>query len=331
MQEKYNFRKDILVINTSLLAMPVYIDMFRRKKLLSLSIPDSFLQYPESDVTYFLKNEKVLAAKKTIPLNQFLKIIYGKKYPFTPGENGTSNYSSYPYSSASITFRIFPKNAPDTGIKKTTSFELNESYYLINDIALFDIVLNNISKHPVYFTSTKNPFEKKLMQQGIVYKLILQDLSRQILNNMEVKALEKFIVEKYIPVLSNDGDLISFDGDDTFFNLYYCIFNYYLEKKDTVNFKKWLYKLDAACPKINATQIKSAKSLAYYFIEAEEISKGLAIAKQYIQWLYWVYTDPGSLTGFYFRETYIDELTKLKDYLASKNLAISLLDNLLKE
>jgi len=328
-QEKYDFRKDVLVINNSLLGLPVYIDMFKRKKMLSLSIPDSFLRYPENDVIYFSKDKKTGDVKKTVSLNEFLKIIYTKRYPSSHTETGT--YPTYPYSSASLTFRVYSKNAPGTGVQKTISFDLSENYYFMNDIAVFDIVFNNVANRPVYFTSTQNPFEKNLMQKGIVYKLILANLAPSVKNETEAKGLEKFIAEKYTPVLSNDTDLVSFDGDNTFFTLYYSIFRYYLEKKDTINFKKWLYKLDAACPKINATQINMARSLVYYFIEAGDTGKGLAIAKQYAQWLNRVYSDPGSLTGYYSQESYTGELTKLRDYLASKDLNLPLLDSLLKE
>lgn len=329
-QEKYNFRKDILVINNSLLGLPVYIDMFRRKKMLTLSIPDSFLKYPENDVAYFSNDQKASDAKKTIPLNEFLKIIYTKKYP-SEKHSQTDTYPTYPYSSASLTFRVYPKNNPGTGIRKTISFDLSGNYYLINDIAVFDIVINNISNRPVYFTSTQNPFENNLMQKGIVYKLIIANVNQSVLKDMEVKGLETFIAEKYIPVLSNDTDLVSFDGDNTFFTLYYRLFRYYLEKKDTLAFKRWLYKLDTICPKINSTQINIARSLVYYFLEAGDAGKGLALAKQYAQWLHRVYTDPHSLTGYYFKENYITELTKLRDYLASKELNIPFIDDLLKE
>lgn len=327
-QEKYNYRKDVLVINNSLLGLPVYIDMFKRKKLLTLSIPDSFLKYPENDVAYFFKDENAATAKKIIPLNQFLKIIYSKKYPQS---SPAGTYPTYPYASASITYRILSKNKPDSSIQKTISFNLSENYYFINDIAVFDIVLNNIARRPVYFTTTQTPFEKKLVQKGIVYKLILQNLTATAQNEFEINGLEKFIAETYIPVLSNDSTLISNDGDNTFFGLFYPIFNYYLEKKDTASFKKWLYKMDAACPAINAAQINVAKSLVYYFVEAGDKTKAVSLTKQYIQWLHDVYTNPKSLTGYYFSYNYIDELTKLKDYLATNDINIRLLNDLLKE
>ncbi len=328
-QEKYNFRKDILVINTSLLGLPVYTDMFKRKKMLSVSIPDSFLIHPQSDVVYYLKDENISATKRTVPLQQFLKIIYSKQYPYKHPE--MEAYATYPYTSASISLRTFGKNKADSGVQRTISFDLSPNYYLITDITIFDMVLNNLARRPIYFTATQNPFEKKLMQKGIVHKLMLQNLSQTAQDNLEVKGLEKFIAETYIPVLSNDADLLTFDGDNTFFALYFRLIQYYHEKKDTANLKKWLHKLELACPAINSAQVFTAKSLVYFYIEAGEREKGLAIAKQYIQKLHSVYTAPNALTGYYFEETYINDLTKLRDYLASKDLSIRLLNDLLKE
>lgn len=329
LQEKYNYRKDVLVINTSLLGLPVYIDMFKRKKMLSVSIPDSFLLHPESDVVYHLKHEKITAAKKTVPLQQFLKIIYNKQYPYTHPE--MEEYATYPYTSASISYRAFGKNMPDSGLQRTISFDLHEVYYLINDIAVFDMVLNNLSRRPIYFTATQNPFEKKLMQKGIVYKLVLQNLSQAVQDELEIKGLEKYITDTYIPVLSNDTGLLTFDGDNSFFGLHYRLFQYYHEKKDTANLKKWLRKLEVASPKINSSQIPAARRLVFFYLEAGETEKGLAIAKQYIEWMHQVYSEPHALAGYYFPETYVSELTKLRDYLASKDLSMRLLNDLLNE
>jgi hypothetical protein len=329
-QEKFNFRKDILVINNSLLGLPVYIDMFKRKKILNISIPDMYLEDPANDVAYFYENKKETDLKKVIPLKEFLKILYTKKYPSASAE-GTI-YPTYPYSTASLALPVYKNSAKTATAKKDILFEINKTYYFINDIAMLDIICNNVNKRPVYFTSSYGtPFEKNLIQKGIVYKLLAEDINLPAQNNAEVKGLEKFINEKYTPVLSNGSDLISIDGDNTFFTLYYRIFNYYLEKRDTITLKKWLDKLDAVCPKINAGQINIARTLAYYFIEAGEADKGLSIANQFAQWLYDAYARPASLNGYYNRENYIDELTKTKNYLLSKGLLSKVIDDLLEK
>ena len=329
-QEKYNFRKDVLVINNSLLGLPVYIDMFKRKKILAITIPDSYLKDQAGDIVYFSENKKIADVKKVIPLKDFLNIIYTKKYSTVFSDN--NSYSTYPYSSASLTLPVTINKTTQTSVQKNIVFNLSKNYYFLNDIATLDIISNNISKRQVCFTSLiGNYFEKNIMQKGIVYKLITEDINLPVQNNLQVKELEKFINEKYIPVLSNNKDLTSFDGDNTFFNTYYTVFNYYLEKKDTISLKKWLGKLDAACPKINNTQINIAKNLAYYFIEVGNIKKGLDITNQHAQWLYEVYSKPSSLNGYYFKENYRDELTKMQKYLASKNLNSTIIDSLLEK
>ncbi|MEP7255277.1 MAG: hypothetical protein ABI666_05845 [Ferruginibacter sp.] len=328
-QGKFNFRKDVLVINNSLLGIPVYIDMIKRKKLLTLSIANTYLQDQLSDVAYYVENKKEDDSKRAIPLKKFLNTIYTKKFP-QAGIDGNS-YSTYPYLKASLTMENNTITAANSDKQKSIVFNLNKTYF-INDIAMFDIIANNINTRPVYFTSTDNtPFENNTMQRGIVYKLIAGDINSEIEKNAEIRILEKFIKEKYVPVLSNGSTLISTDGDNTFFALFYKILNHYLEKKDIVNLKSWLKKLETICPEFNSSQINVARSLAYYFIEAGNSTRGLAIIDQYARWLNNVYTNPNSLTGYYFKENYISELTKTRDYLATKNLQSTVVDNLLKQ
>ncbi|HMI79278.1 MAG TPA: hypothetical protein VK484_10825, partial [Ferruginibacter sp.] len=258
----------------------------------------------------------------------FLNTVYTKKYLSASAEG--INYPTYPYTTVSLTLPAPGNKVATPAVQKNILFNLNKNYHFLNDIATLDIIVNNINKRPVYFTSRYSnlSFEKNLMQKGIVYKLIAEDVDLPLQKNAEVKGLEKFIHEKHIPVLSNDIGITSFDGDNTFFGLYYSIFNYYLGKRDTVTFKKWLYKLNATCPKINSTQIPVAQILAYYFIEAGDTKKGLAITDQYAQWLNNAYTKPGSLTGYYSKEKYTDELNRTKSYLVSKGLTSALIDRL---
>ena len=190
---------------------------------------------------------------------------------------------------------------------------------------------HNSLKRPVYFSSSSGLlFEKNLVQKGIVYKLVAEDINSALQSAAEIKALEKFVNEKYQPVLSNDS-LLSFDGDNTFFATYYRIFNYYLGKEDAATFKKWLHKLNTICPKIHNEQMNAAKSLPYYFIEADDTERGLALIDQYAIWYNKVYSNPSSLKGFHIKETYKRELTKTRDYLAKKKLHSTVLDNFLNQ
>ncbi len=325
-QEKFNYRKDISVINTSLLGLPIYIDMLSRKKILLHSVPGSFLKQQSSDYTYFLEDKKITGIKAKTSLKEFLKSIYTKQYP---ASSIKYIYSTYPYSS--VTLSLPGTNAPVGAAPKIISFDLEEKGFFLNDIAMFDIILNNSLKRPVYFSSSSGLlFEKNLVQKGIVYKLVAEDINSALQSAAEIKALEKFVNEKYQPVLSNDS-LLSFDGDNTFFATYYRIFNYYLGKEDAATFKKWLHKLNTICPKIHNEQMNAAKSLPYYFIEADDTERGLALIDQYAIWYNKVYSNPSSLKGFHIKETYKRELTKTRDYLAKKKLHSTVLDNFLNQ
>ncbi len=325
-QEKFNYRKDISVINTSLLGLSIYIELLSRKKILLHSVPVSFLEQKSSDYTYFQENNKITGTKTKTSLKEFLKAVYTKQYASPYMEY---DYSTYPYTSVSLA--LPGSNAAVGSTPKTISFDLKKGGYFLNDIAMFDIIQNNILKRPVYFSNLSNlPFAKNLLQKGIVFKLVAEDVNSVAQSNAEIKALEKFINENYQPVLSNDS-LWSIDGDNTFFATYYRIFDYYLQKKDTITFKKWLKKLNATCPKIYDAQMQIAKSLPYYLIEAGDTQKGLTIIDQFARWFNKAYTNQVPLTGFRTEKAYIEELKKTKYYLATKNLHSSVLDNLVKD
>jgi len=88
-QEKLGYRKDIIVINNSLLGLPVYPVLLRKKGLISFSTPESYMQEQASDIAYFEEPKDKTKAAKPLSLHEFIKFIYLKKQLFsTPQENG---------------------------------------------------------------------------------------------------------------------------------------------------------------------------------------------------------------------------------------------------
>ena len=324
-QEKLNYRRDIAVINTSLLGATAYVMMLMRKNIVDFFIPASYLQDETSDVAYFKESKEKAQAVESLNIRDFLTLIYSKKSPisYINPEGTEALLPGYPSKKIYI---------PTPAIEnKTLTIQLKEYVYL-NELLTLDIIECNRFKRPVYFTASYDTyFDSYLIPVGIVYKINLSKEANTSQSMLEIKDLEDFLDKKHIPVLSNGKDIISLDGDISFFYAYYQILNNYLENKDIPVLKKWLRKLEASCPEINSAQINVAKNLAYYYIEAGEAKKGIAIIDQFAQWLYDNYTVPDSLNGYYSKETYIDELSKTKEYLTSKNLTSVLIDNLLKE
>lgn len=329
-QEKLNFRKDVIVVNNSLLGLPAYIGMHKKKRRLAFSIPSSFLNDPGSDVIYYTEKDDLSNPGYQWPLNDFLQQIYQKTYSFNPGESTV--YPGYPYSAASLEIPVTWNKLSNPSTFKRITVSLKNKYYFLSDIATLDIIANNIHKRPVYFTSSSvSFFENNLVQVGIVFKLIAEDVTNPLIKDREMKALEKFVREKYTPVISNDNGFISADGDNAFFNLCYSLMQYYTEKKDMVALKNWLQWFETVCPKINSSLINNAWHMAYSFIEVGENQKAVSIFEQYAQWLDAVYRNPRSTTGYYTKEMYIKQLSGIKEYLLSKELSSPLIDRLLKE
>jgi hypothetical protein len=86
-QEKLGYRKDIIVINTSLLGLPVYPVLLRKKGLIIFSTPESYLQEQASDIAYFEEPKDKTKTAKPLSLHEFIKFIYSKKQLFNaPGK-----------------------------------------------------------------------------------------------------------------------------------------------------------------------------------------------------------------------------------------------------
>jgi hypothetical protein len=308
-QEKLGYRKDVTVINNSLLGLPVYPVLLRKKGLISFSTPESYLQDEASDVAYFQEG-KDKSVKPPLTLHEFIKTVYLKKQVFI---------STFPQSAQAATYfskKIsIPTQLPKT---KPASIEMKD-YLFINDFLILDIIDNNLLKRPIYFTSRyENFFENYLTQSGIVYKL---NLFKNIIADpdpKEIKDLEKFITEKYIPVTSNyNGPLsfVSFDGDNAFAALYFPIIQYYLSKKDKLNAKKWMSQFTATAPGISMEQLPAFRMLSYLAIEAGDKALAKKIIEMDAQYTFDAYQNPSALKGFYSRKRCVDAINQMQSSL----------------
>lgn len=321
LQEKYNYRKDVTVINNSLLGVSSYIDMLNRSNAVKISIPYNFLSDPGCDVSYYrAEKNKAAPATQSVALPQLLQQLYKKKNKIELSDN--LSVPSYAYKLA-YTEKIVAGN------KKRIVLNLND-YHFLNDIGVFDIIVNNINTRPIYFSSNDVSYLSNYLQPtGIVYKLIAEKISSPAQQLLEIKALQKFITEKYQPVLSNKNNILSFDGDNTFFAVYYRLFNYYLEKKDTTSCKLWLQKLELTCPEIKTPQLKAAKNLIYIYAVTGNEKKAVTLAEQYAMWLNEAYLKPSSLSGYYSKKAFTDELRLIQSVLSVNNYESGITNSLI--
>ena len=329
-QEVAGFRKDVTVINYSQLGLSPYVDMLKRKQGVRMTVPASFLEETGNDYTYYKDAAGVYDSYRNMPVKDFVKLIYNKRYLYDTEDPGSA--PSFPYRQVAFNIPVAWNNGKEPAKTESMVLYLEKDYYLSNDIFIFDIIANNISKRPVYFTSRSEMlFEDNLVQTGLAYKLIAQEAVSDLPKNTEIRILEKFIQEKYVPVLSDDRGFVCFDGDSWFFTLFYTLFEHYLEKKDMTRFGYWFAKYDSICPKLSPVQMWMGKYMYRYYIEAGNNRKGVAMAEDVAEWLTAVYNRPEALSGFYSKEAYMDELTSMKEYLGSKKLSSKKINRLLKQ
>lgn len=161
-QKQYNIRKDVLVLNTSLLNLVRYVDHCRRPILdaqpLPFNTPTKVLD--DERKNYILIREE---SNEYVELQSFIDTVrYSEKFT----QIGGRNYFTFPYSRI-----LFTHN------EKAVSWEIPKTHLLFSNLIVLEAILYNKWERPVYFTH-RNMVDRELgmtdflWQEGIVYRLL---------------------------------------------------------------------------------------------------------------------------------------------------------------
>ena len=157
-QEVEGIRTDVRVVNLSLIAVDWYIDNLRRAVNNSPTIKMSLK--PESYQGF--KRNQLPVGSGTQPMSiQALMQYLGEDHP-VPG-NGYTFESSAPSKNIFIPIdreKMIANgiiSAQDTGVVNQIDFELQGSSLIKDDLAVLDIIANNINDRPIYWAVTSRP------------------------------------------------------------------------------------------------------------------------------------------------------------------------------
>ena len=312
-QEVLGYRKDIAVINTGLLGLPIYTEALKSLYGLNIGAPARFLNDEGADVSYFKESKTAPAAKSA---QAFLRDIYFKKdsFPSRTAEGKVISYAQYSDTAAYFTMQ----NAAHRQVK--IKFALKKAFYL-NEILMLDIINSNINSRPIYFTSDESILSDHFLLSGINYKLVTENIRSADVQKKEEADMEKFFNEKYIPVLSNDSGFISYDGDGSFILLHATALSFYKEKGDTDNLRKWANSFYKGWYASKRETSFSLFSFGFYFIEAGYNKRGLEIMEEVADWMYKLHLAPDATKGYTSSEDCRSKIAGMQNYLSSKDIS----------
>jgi hypothetical protein len=244
-QEKEGFRKDVAVINYSLIGFAPYVDMLKRRKIVNFSSTKDFYGSTSFDYSLY-KGQSKPGSETVLSLQQLLQIIQTKKYPDTARDNQT--ISSYPQKNISWKFDPIKlsKISGLPGLSSKIDFELS-NYLVSSDIILLDIIFNNYYTRPIYFTSSAPLFDKSnQLNEGIVIRFLpIDENSKKVFAEKQTIKDIEYISNYYKPVFTHTS------GNETFYaetfdaahiSLYNNIISWYLENNNILLAKNWAKK-----------------------------------------------------------------------------------------
>lgn len=236
LQEEKNYRKDVTVINISLLGIPYYIDLIKRSKKVDFLASSEF--YGSKETAYLVFNEiENINSERAVSLTNFLTTCYNRKYS-TKTDNGELQIN-YPHKQTTLVVNssTFSKISNQDGLTDFFNFQ-NGEYLLINDLIMLDIVQQNINTRPITFTTIEPKFENYLQENGINFQLLPIKENDEVSNKTTIESIEKNININIQAIAFNLKGAIKTStiyGEDFIIGQYNKLIKYYLsiDEKET--------------------------------------------------------------------------------------------------
>lgn len=196
LQAKYNIRKDVSVLNTSLLGLAIYIDYLKKNNYIKFTTPVS--EYGRKDFDYSVFYPAGDNNGKTIRLDNFMANYKNLSRVEVIGGDSLRIHD------ARELFMPLGKS-PDATKPDTLHIPLR-NFLPMNEYIMYDIVLSNFQNRPIYFSDYYQEFPVQNLEiSGIVLQLTRHSTSYQGIHPAIAAMQELYIKTKYKPPFNKDS------------------------------------------------------------------------------------------------------------------------------
>jgi len=183
-QEVENIRRDVRVVNLSLLGVDWYINQLRRKVNDADPVPMSYdslkIRGSKRDVVYFKEDPQRAPVGQYFALQDILKFIGDDRLSYL--QQAGVNY----FPTKTVSFKVDKQAvsasnaiAPEDNVKIVDDIKwtINKNSLYKNDLMTLDIIAANNWKRPIYFAISVSPesylgLDKYFQLEGLAYRLV---------------------------------------------------------------------------------------------------------------------------------------------------------------
>jgi hypothetical protein len=212
LQEKKGYRRDVCVINLSLLNTSRYIDLVKARSMtfqFPLQTTLKSYQYEDGKRDFLVKSENPGELSVSTLLDYIARTDESNIMLASDGLKYFIYPCSRPYLVDDKTIS-YPGLRPEKRID-TLFFDLKGWYLTKSDLLVMDLIANNIKRHPVYFAATcadnyYAAYQPYVRQEGLAMRLTPFHIDTIGEGDVNTSVMYKNIVEKFVyPTISEAG------------------------------------------------------------------------------------------------------------------------------
>ena len=248
LQEMENVRKDVTVINYSMLAFAPYLSLLKRNKNIDFSTTQE--EFGGDSFDYFYRNtEKQIPFPQNdepnIDLKEFISIIRSGRFKLKTQTGG--DIISFPANA--VTLRVdslqYQRSFKQSIKGNEITWGLPE-YMMLNDFIVFDLIASNFHTRPICFTADIELFKHygNFYNYGIIHRLTTTYAAFfDIRSESDYRNISDFFTRYYKPVTFKKNCPYNYANmDEIHSDVYYMITQYYVGRNNNVQGKFWSKK-----------------------------------------------------------------------------------------